>query len=180
MKYSKHQIRRIRDLNDKYFEVLFNKRGLNFVPGSSVTLYNGIDTPIFLASGIQEPWTRIILNRDLFSPNFPQGTVSIKLNLEVDNPLPTLMTEQESPAFVLTSEMVSPFFSYVSTYPHNKCKVCYLGADKISEDWIKTYHKLVDVSKIKKEKNLYVMGDREVLEGKARKVINKCKSSYLV
>jgi hypothetical protein len=177
MTYTKHQIKRIRDLNDKYFEVLFSKRSLKFLPGCSVTLYNGPDVPIFIASGMQEPWVRIILDRDLF-PDFDHNAVSIKLNLKISNLLPGLVTE-EQPNFVITSAGVSPFFSYASTYPSVKSKVCYLGEDKITEDWIKMSHKLVDIRKMRRAKNLYILGDGVILRQKACKLLNNCKDSYL-
>ena len=180
MNYTKHQIRRIQDLNDGYFEVLFQKRSLNFAPGSSVTLYNGPEDPIFIASGISEPWVRLIMNRDLFSPNFQPGARSIKLNLEINNPLPELMRE-ESPNFVITSSMAAAFFSYASTYPTTKCDVCYLGEDKISEKWIEMSHNIVkDVRKMKGKESLYILGDEKILNAKAGKLLNTCKSSYLI
>jgi hypothetical protein len=179
MNYTKHQIRRIRDLNDEYFEVLFQKRSLNFSPGSSVTLYNGPEDPIYIASGIAEPWVRLIMNRDLFSPNFPPGTRSIKLNLEINNPLPELMNE-ESPNFVITSSMAGVFFSYVSTYPTTKCDVCYLGEDKISEEWIKMSHNVTSLKDMKGKENLYILGDEEILNRKAGKLLNNCTNSYLI
>ena len=177
MEYTKHQIRRVRDLNDEYFEVVFNKRSLNFVPGSQVKLYKD-DVPIFIASGIGEPWVRIILDKERFLSKFPAGVNSIRLSLELDNPMPNLMTDK-SPNFLVTSEAIGAFFSWASTYPSTKCKVCYLGDSKIQEDWIKAFHKIVSLKQLKREKNIYVMGNRELLERKATKVLNICKESYL-
>jgi len=182
MNYTKHQIKRIRDLNDKYFEVVFAKRSLNFVPGSAVTLYNGPDLPIFIASGIQEPWIRLILNRDLFSPYFKPGTSSIKLNLEIPNLLPGLMAE-ESPNFVLDSNTIGAFFSWASTNAGKKCKVCYLGDDKVQPEWIRSFHTLVkpsDVSSMRKHGNLYVTGNRNLFETRAKKVLGASKRSFVL
>lgn len=178
MNYTKHQIKRIRDLNEKYFEVVIGKRTLNFVPGSTVKLYNDGDYPLFIASGIQEPWVRLILNRDLFAPKFPTGTNSVRLSLEVDNVLPTLHTEK-SPNFVLDAAGIGAFFSYVSTFPNVKCKVCYLGQDKVQEDWVKANHKILTPKQMGKLDNIYVVGNRDVINKKAHKIINNCKSSYL-
>ena len=85
---------------------------------------------------------------------------------------------ETNPNFILTSDGVAPFFSYVSTFPLVKCKVCYLGDNRITEDWIKMTHKLVtDPDKMKNTPNLYVIGNREVLESKAKKLIASLKSS---
>lgn len=183
MNYTKHQLKRIRDLNENYFEVVFNKRGLNFVPGTTVTLYKGPDFPVFIASGIQEPWLRLIVNRDLFSPYFKPGSTSIKLNLELENKLPTLMSE-EQPNFVFDTQTIGAFFSWTSTHAGHKCKVCYLGGDKISEDWINMSHHIVkpsDVLGLRKAGNLYITGDRDLFEdSRASKLVPLCKGSMLI
>lgn len=182
MNYTKHQIKRIRDLNDNYFEVVFAKQGLKFAAGSTVTLYKGPEFPIFIASGIQEPWLRLILNRDLFSPYFKPGTSSIKLNLEIENKLPSLMAE-EKPAFVFDTQTIGAFFSWSSSNAGKKCKVCYVGEDKIQEDWIGSSHSVVkapDSLKMKKCDSLYITGHRDLFEGKRRKLLNVAKGSLLI
>ena len=182
MKYTKHQIKRIRDLNDKYFEVVFAKKGLTFVAGSAVTLYNGPDMPIFIASGIQEPWIRLILNRDLFSPYFQPGTRAIKLNLEIPNLLSGLMLE-ETPSFVFDSNTIGAFFSWASTNAGKKCKVCYLGDDKVQEEWINSYHTVIkksNISSMRKYGSLYVTGNGDLYETQAKKVLKDSKRSFIL
>jgi hypothetical protein len=181
-RYTKHQIRRIRDLNENFFEVVFNKESLNFVPGSTVTLYKGADFPIFIASGIQEPWLRIILRKDLFSPNFIPGTTNLKLNVEIDNKLPNLVSE-EKPSFVFDTQTIGAFFSWASTNAGKKCNVCYVGDNKIQEGWIKTYHKMVkpsDIRKMLKYDGLYVTGNRDLYEGRAKKVLDQACGSFIL
>jgi len=168
MNYTKHQIIRIKDLSDDYFEVVFNKKTLNFTPGDAVTLYKGDGTPLFIASGIAEPWIRLIIPMEFKTPNFSPGVRCIKLDLHVQTLMPSLMSE-ESPNFVISPAGLGAFFSYVSTYPHKHCKVCYLGDGRISEDWIKAYHKLVSKKGMKKAKNVYVIGDRDVVDGVVKK-----------
>lgn len=177
MNYTKHQIKRIRDLNDEYFEVVFNKRGLNFLPGSQVKFHNSDLPPVFIASGIQEPWVRVILNRD-YSPNFPPGSRSVRLSLDVDNPLPALPAET-SPNFLITAAGVGAFFSYASTFPNVKCKVCYMGDNKVQEEWVKSLHKIVTLKELRKEKNVYVVGDKPTIEPRGRRILNICKDNYL-
>ena len=75
--------------------------------------------------------------------------------------------------------MVSPFFSYVSTYPKVKCKICYLGNDLIAEPWIKTNQQLVKINALSHDNNIYVMGNGDILSSKAKSYINNCKFSYL-
>lgn len=183
MNYTKHQIKRVRNLNDKYFEVVFDKRNLKFIPGDAVVLYNGPDIPIFIASGMQEAWVRLILDRDLF-PSFDMEATSIRLESKVLGLIPKLISE-EAPNFLITTAGVSPFFSYVSTFPkmylEKKCTICYLGEDKVQESWIRAFHNLViDPSKLRNVSNLYAIGDIDVLEGEASKILRKCKNTILL
>ena len=103
--YTKHNIKRIRDLNEKYFEVVIGKESLNFLPGSAVRLYNDGDEPLFIASGIQEPWVRLIMNRDLF-PNFDFEQRNLKLSSEVQTLIGDLNNET-SPNFVIDADGAS-------------------------------------------------------------------------
>jgi hypothetical protein len=179
MRYTKHKIWRIRDLNEKYTEVLIAKEGLKYKPGDAVTLYNGDSTPLFIASGVADAWMRLILNRDLF-PNFDYQARSLRLNLEIQSFLPELIGE-ETPNFLLDPVGISTFLSYVSTFPTRKCKVCYLGRNKHHEDWLKhSTHKIVTFKNIKKAKDLYIVGTNKVLEEKAGNLLNTCKKSCLV
>lgn len=179
MSYTKHQVKRIRDLNEKYFEVVFQKESLNFNPGDCVVLWTGPEIPIFVASGIQEPWVRIILNRDLF-PNITPGDLSIRFNKDITSKLSTL-PGSVNPSFVFDTNTIGAFFSWTSTNPGKPCKVLYLGDYKIQEDWIKAYHNVVDVSKLKREKELYVTGNRDLfIPKKYKKLPGRCKESYII
>ena len=179
MNYTKHQIKRVRDLNDRYFEVVFEKRNLKFIPGDAVVLYNGPDTPIFIASGMQEAWVRLILDRDLF-PSFDKAATSIRLESNVLGLIPKLISE-DAPNFLITPAGVSPFFSYVSTFPNTKRTVCYLGEDKVQENWIQSFHNLVsDPKRLRNVSNLYAIGDINVLEMEASKILRKCKNTILL
>ena len=175
--YTKHKIHRVRSINDDWFEVVFDKETLNFIPGSCVSLYNLDIPPAFIASGIQEPWLRIILNRD-FLPEI-QGKDYIKFNARVTNPLPTLMTS-ESPSFIITASGASAYFSYASTYPSLKSKVCYLGSGRFNEDWIEMTQEVVkDPIEMTGEKELYIIGDRDILTQEAGELLNSSEV-YLV
>lgn len=178
MSYSTYPVVRTKYLNEKYFEVLFKRKTLNFTPGSYVTLYND-PTPMFIASGISEPWIRLILKTDQFYNLL--DIKKLKLNMEIDNPFSTLINETQ-PSFIVTSEMLSVFFSYASTFPNVKCKICYLGPDKISEDWIKHYHIPIDkISKMKRAvSSLYIMGNKEILNLEAKNLLTICKANYLI
>lgn len=180
--YKKYQIRRIKELNDSFFEVVFQKGSLTFVPGNTVTLYKGPDHPIFIASGISECWVRLIMNRDLFSTYFPPGTRYIKLNSEIISIFPDLAAEK-SPSFIFDAQGIGAFFSWASMYPSTKCKVCYLGEDKVQEDWIAGRHILVkseDILEMKDCEDLYITGNRDLFKGDAGEVLDNCKASYLV
>lgn len=164
MEYFKSKVWRKRDLNSRFYEVLFEKRSLNLLPGDSVKLYNLELSPVFVASGLGEVWVRIILDRSVF-PDIDFGG-HIKLHREVECLVPDLMSG-ETPSFAVTASGIMPFLSYSSTYPERKCKVCYLGGDKIHEDWVDKYHEVVGIEDIKKAANLYVIGENDLLQGLA-------------
>ena len=176
--YTKHQIKRIKVLNEDYFEVVFGRESLKFQPGAAVKLYNGPDFPVFIASGVGEPWLRLIMSVEKFGEYFPVGTRSIKLQLEVNNLLPSLELA-ESPNFVLDAGSIGAFFSWASTYPSKKCKVCYLDDVRIQEDWVSANHTVVKPAEAKKLRNLYVTGNRDLFTGRRKKLLNTCKESYL-
>jgi len=171
--YLKFDIRRIRGLNDRFYEILFSKRSLNFSPGQAIKLYN-LEHEFFLASGVQEAWVRIIVDRNVMA-DYPQR--DLKIERDLLTPIPNLMAE-ESPNFLITSSGIAPFFSYVSTFPDKKCKVCYIGDDKISESWVKSNHNMVSLKDIKKVANLYVIGENDLLHRKATGALNNAKFVY--
>ena len=177
--YTKHQVWRIRDLNDKFVELVIAKGTLNFLPGDSAGIYSlESPSPIFIASSMSEAWVRLILNRDLF-PNFDYTQKSIKLDSEIKHNIPDLIYD-DAPNFLVTSEGIGAFFSYASTFPDRKCKVCYLGDHQITPAWVKHYHKVVSVKDIKKAANLYVIGENDIIQRKAAKVLNVAKKVCLL
>jgi len=178
--YSKHQIRRYKDLNDMYFELVFQRGDLKFAPGDQLTLYNYTDKPsAFIASGINEVWTRLILNRQVYKElynDLEQGKRSIKINRQVINTFPDLITK-ERPSFIFDSSGIGPFFSYISTYPSAKCKVYYVGDHKIQKEWIRGFHQIVDKpGKLKGKISLYITGTKDIIEKKCKKLLAAAES----
>lgn len=177
MIYRRHEIKRIRDLNSEWFELVFVGNHLKFSPGDCVKLYQEPGWN-FIASSPREPWLRLILNRDL-SPNFLPGTSSIRLDLELFSPLAGLDCE-DKPSFVITTEGIGAFFSWASMYPSIKCRVAYLGDNKVQEDWIKQYHEIVDdPDDLIGDDAVYVVGAKNPLSREAKGVLEVCKASYL-
>lgn len=177
--YTLHKVWRVVDLNDQFFEVVFSKRSLKFVSGCAVTLYNYSSfPPVFIASGVQEPWVRIILDKDIYS-DFDRSVDNIKISREVTNLIPSLIGE-EHPNFVIDAYGISPFLSYVSTLPQIKCKVCYVGDNRIAEDWIRSYHKLISKKDMRKCDNVYIIGNKDYLNSHVSRNINKAKCVYFV
>jgi hypothetical protein len=183
MKYTKHKIQRVRELNKQFIEIVFERDSLQFVPGDAVRLYKNDELPIFIASGIQEPWVRIILRTETVSPNYlSQAKTHIKLCGEVESIFPTLMTE-EAPAFMFDTETIGAMLSWSSTNLGVKCPVCYLGEDRIQEDWIAANHEVISsgsASKMGKKDNLYVSGRQGLFIEGAKKALAKCKGSLLI
>ena len=162
-KYIKCKIWRIRDLNDKYFEVLLSKESLNVIPGGIVTFYNSCLPGVLIASGIQEAWLRLIMNRDIYGDYFKDKPSTIKIDSAVTNVLPGLYNE-DFPAFIITSEGCGALFSYVSTFPKNKYNVCYLGDNKVQEGWINQYQNLKTLKQMQNSSPVYLIGNQNVLK----------------
>lgn len=177
--YGIHKVWRVKELNDEFFEVVFSRRRLDFISGSAVDLFSYPDSPsAFIASGKQEPWVRVILDKGRYS-NFDMDIDSIKICRDTVNLIPDLFNE-ESPNFLIDSYGVSPFLSYVSTFPNVKCKVCYVGDNKVAYDWIKSYHKIVTKKEIRKCNDVYVIGEKDYLNSHVSRVINTCKHHYFI
>lgn len=177
MNYTKHEIKRIRDLNSEWFELVFTRNSLKFSPGDCIKLYQQPNWN-FIASSPREPWIRLILNRDVH-PNFVPGhKLSVKFNLELFNPL-TGLDREDKPAFLVTTKGIGAFFSWVSMYPTVKCRIAYLGDNKVQEDWIKQYHEIVNNPEDLIGDTIYAVGQKDLLHREAEKVLNVCKSSYL-
>ena len=81
------------------------------------------------------------------------------------------------------TQTIGAFFSWASTNAGVKCKVCYVGEDKIQQDWITSSHTVVkstDALKMKKCNSLYITGNRDLFEGRRRKLLNVAKGSLLI
>jgi len=175
--YTKHQIIRIQNLSDSFFEVVFQRDKLSVIPGNIIHIYKVSGDGIPIASGISEVWCRIILSRDKYGSIFSHGTKSIKINKDIKNVFPTLSTEV-CPTFIITSFTVGFFFSYVSTFRDIKCNVCYLGIDETFKEWILNNHTLINIKDLYNCKNLYISGNREVFYNDIE-LINSAKGSYI-
>ena len=177
--YTKHKICRKRDVSKGYIEVVFERNGLQWTPGGCITLYNGPDVPVFIASGIQESWVSVILNRDLFD-NFFLSTGYIKLNVGVDDMFPELLAD-ENPIFAIDSYGVGALFSWASSNMGKQATVCYLGDDFIQPDWIADNHVVinaVELSSIKEmDGNIYLAGNRDLFD---HELHTMCKYSLTI
>jgi hypothetical protein len=175
IEYTKHKIIRNREINREYSEVVFEKRDMAFVPGCQVTIH-GSRTKVYLASGIQEPWARVILNSEE-SKLIPTGAKSIKLTRSLYNKVPDLM-EANTPTFVITAAGISPFFSYASSFAGKRYDVLYMGEDKIQEDWVTSFHNSISLADLHDREEVYILGDKDILSGLGDKIIKNGKVAY--
>lgn len=177
MTYTKHKIWRIEDINDKFFEVLISKESLTFAPGAAVKLYKSGMPSVLIASGIAEAWVRLIMNRDIYRDLFEDNQLNVRLEKQLETPLKQLFAEEE-PSFVVTSSGIGALFSYASTFPDKKLKVCYLGKDKVQKDWVEQNHILCKPGLMSQEQNVYISGNQKVIEKKAPELISISKEIH--
>ena len=150
MNYTKYKIIRTKSLNPQISEVLFKSNSLNFSPGSRIKIYNTEEWyPV--ASGIKEPWTRILTQ----SLNF-LGTRGIKIG-EVSCMFPGLI-DDKSPGFIVKGLGIAVPLSYISTFPDRKIEIVYLG-ELISLEFLKQRTDLkFEAKDLSKDKTYYVCG----------------------
>jgi hypothetical protein len=82
-----------------------------------------LDTPLFVASGIKEPWTRLIIE----DTQVPRSTWAQAIKIrEVINLYPDLINDKD-PAFYVGGDGIALPLSYISTFPDRKPEIVYLG-----------------------------------------------------
>jgi hypothetical protein len=136
--YQIHKVQRVKDLTDSQYEVVTERKMLKFTPGDRVRVYNYDGPPIFIASGIQEPWLRFIVDKK----DHPELTVGkkIKLYREVETEIDGLMGAN-NPYFIISPSGVGPVLSYFSTFLHKckECNVCLIGEECANKNWFEEF-----------------------------------------
>lgn len=132
MNYSKHKIWRIKDLDRQettdrqvtgIYEVVFERQTLNFLPGSRVKLL-GLEEPLFfVASGIKEPWVRLIVD----SASTPRAFWGRCIKIEKTLCMYPELLEDKDPAFYVSGEGIALPLAYISTFPDRRPEIVYLG-----------------------------------------------------
>jgi len=152
MKYTTLKVIRTKDLPDKAFELILERRDIQYIPGDCL-LIKGLNNefrPYFVASGMQEPWFRIIIEKNLndslinYLYNIKKGS-RIKVKREPFSIFPNLINQKQKTIFIASGIGIAPFLSYFSTYPLQKItKVIYhVQEEGINVAWLKTRQDII-------------------------------------
>ena len=157
MKYTKLKVIRTKELSDDIFELILDSRGMKFKPGDVITInhpINGVmeSRPFFIASGIQEPWIRILIRINdgvlidyLF--NIKKHAM-VKVNIEPFSIFPKLLTQDEKCIFIASGIGISPFLSYFSSFPSTKVSqlLYHIKSEGVNSDWLfKNHNAIIDM-----------------------------------
>jgi ferredoxin-NADP reductase len=132
---TRHTVLDIHKWNDTLFELVIDRREVTFEPGDYLAIYtkSGTSRPYSIASGIHEEVLRFLIRV------MPEGEVSAQLaNLITGDPLelsapfgwfrPGAYREENAPVFFATGTGLSPFISYLRSYPNHPPEMLFYGA----------------------------------------------------
>lgn len=146
--YTKNIVVRTRDISDDIFELLFQRCGVKTIPGDQICIQPPAggefeSKPIWVASGIKEPWVRILCDK-MFHPwlsglKYP-STIKIET---VTSVYPDLIKDPQ-PCFCVSGTGIAVPMSYISTYPQKRVEIVYLGRTRIQEEYLKARCDLKD------------------------------------
>lgn len=151
-----HQIKRIKDISKNIFELVINKKRLVFKPGDSVVFYfNNKEYVYPVASAMQEPWVRFIIENESPLKELKSKT-NIRVDTEVKKGNDKFLDINYKKAIFITDEYgIAPFLSYFSAFPNRKIlQFNYLTPEKekgVNFDWLYTHHVLnhnTDIDKL--------------------------------
>ena len=146
-----HNIKRIKDINDKVFELLIAKKPLHIpVAGVIPIEVNGKIYKKIVASGTSEPWMRFIFDKSKDNNPVYKLTPAKRVRIDNDNITTSWDLVDINPRksiFVMSDYMgVAPFYSYFSSLVHSKpLQVIYIAnrEDGINIEWLECNHKVL-------------------------------------
>ena len=154
-----HPIMRTKQLTIDTTEVLFKRNGLKYKPGDKVKL-EGLSP--YIASGIQEPWIRILLKTEQVSMKAGEslrvyGIESDTLNLINAN------EEKATAVYIAINEGIAPCLSYLSTFPQDKFRAIIYKYDNegVNIDWLKQNQLLFDSNNLSQLLSSIPLNDEE-------------------
>lgn len=164
MKYTKHNIIRIKDLTTNFFEIIFARDHLKFVPGSVLELkgIKGDRHPLFIASEPDCGWVRVIADKREYPGLY---TLKPKDTLKVCTISTTVDIPNGGVGFIVSDVGISPVFSLISTFPQQKQTIYYLDNEPISLEYLQHQHQVyTKLEDLEEEMIYYLIGSRKYLE----------------
>ncbi len=167
--YILSSIVRCQKLTPSISELLYKKpMFFRYRPGDKVKLLD-YDKEYYIASGVQEPWARVLIDNDIYI-NSP----TIRIKREPTNDIPDLVASEPSKTIIFCDDMgVAPCLSFCSTYPSEKLSNIYAAtvSNLANNSWLNTHQNVTikrDVSNllgndipIGDEYNYYVIMDKK-------------------
>ena len=165
-------------MSDDYFEVVLKrKREKIYKPGDCLLVKKSASdemTPYFIASGVGDPWIRLIIrshnpsdiNQDIWQAG------KLRVDPEAFNVFPTLASDNNKPTFICSSVGISPFLSYMSTFPSERINLYVIGQVP-NHEWVKAHPQAqiyASVSKLseqfpaKRSPNHYICAPHDVAQ----------------
>lgn len=156
MDYTVLPIIRTKRLNDGYFEVILKKkREILYRPGDSLYIKKDPSadwTSVFVASGVSEPWLRIILPEEDYE-KISQAS-KIRAKNDISREALTLHLDLDKPIFICEGLGIAPFLSYISSYP-SEWVIVYTIGNVPNQAWIDCYPQAIKCSSVKHFKDIY-------------------------
>ena len=146
MEYTILPVIRTKRLSEAFFElVLKKKREICYGPGDCIYIKKPASDeyrPYFIASGIQEPWLRIIIRAsDSTELQELKSGDKVRVKPKLFSVFPSLASAKR-PVFICASVGISPFLSYISTSPSAKLDMYVIG-DVPNMEWVKNYKQAI-------------------------------------
>lgn len=135
MSYILSTIIRTKHFSPSIAELVFKKPVMQrYKPGDKLRLLD-YDKYYYIASGVQEVWSRIIIDDQVYI-----NTQQIRFEREPTNDIPNLIgTDPSKTVFICDDLGIAPALSFCGTYPQDKfAKIIYKHSGKgVNEEWLK-------------------------------------------
>ena len=154
---------RVKDISDDVFELVLKRERIQFMPGDCMLLYNFERevSPYFIASGIQEPTLRFLINKKKsafvdYLYGLRHGDM-VRCDPKPKSVMPNLINAKDE-ILIAESYGISPILSYLSSYPNKRnIQIYYTG--NVNREWLNVHHVLInklDDLKLSKKSNIYM------------------------
>lgn len=149
MSYILSTIIRTKQFSPGISELVFKKPVMQpYKPGDKLKLLD-FDRYYYIASGMQEVWSRIIIDDKVYI-----NTPSIRFEREPINDIPNLLGTEPSKTVMICDELgIGPALAFCGTYPRDKfAKIIYKHSGKgVNEEWLNANQNVIHAVTVEAE-----------------------------